>query len=56
VASGAPDLLLLIPAYNEEKRIEPVLREYANISGSIIMGDFRSWLCSMGAETTPWVL
>lgn len=25
----APDLLLLIPAYNEEQRIEPVLREYA---------------------------
>lgn len=24
-----PSLLLLIPAYNEEKRIEPVLREYA---------------------------
>jgi glycosyltransferase involved in cell wall biosynthesis len=26
---AAPDLLLLIPAYNEEKRIEPVLRDYA---------------------------
>jgi glycosyltransferase involved in cell wall biosynthesis len=25
----APSLLLLIPAYNEENRIEPVLREYA---------------------------
>src|SRR6185295_850841 len=25
----APSLLLLIPAYNEEKRIEPVLREFA---------------------------
>ena len=24
-----PSLLLLIPAYNEEARIEPVLREYA---------------------------
>ncbi len=29
MAPGAPDLLLLIPAYNEEKRIEPVLRDYA---------------------------
>ncbi|MEP6663799.1 MAG: glycosyltransferase [Verrucomicrobiota bacterium] len=26
---NAPSLLLLIPAYNEERRIEPVLREYA---------------------------
>lgn len=26
---SAPSLLLLIPAYNEEDRIEPVLREYA---------------------------
>ena len=25
----APSLLLLIPAYNEEQRIEPVLRDYA---------------------------
>lgn len=25
---GEPSLLLLIPAYNEERRIEPVLREY----------------------------
>ena len=24
-----PSLLILIPAYNEERRIEPVLREYA---------------------------
>lgn len=26
--SSAPSLLILIPAYNEEQRIEPVLREY----------------------------
>jgi len=25
----APSLLLLIPAYNEELRLEPVLRDYA---------------------------
>jgi len=24
-----PSLLILIPAYNEEARIEPVLRDYA---------------------------
>jgi dolichol-phosphate mannosyltransferase len=29
VTVPAPDLVLLIPAYNEEQRIEPVLREYA---------------------------
>lgn len=29
MTSSAPSLLLLIPAYNEEKRIEPVLREFA---------------------------
>jgi glycosyltransferase involved in cell wall biosynthesis len=29
VSSHAPSLLLLIPAYNEERRIEPVLRDYA---------------------------
>jgi glycosyltransferase involved in cell wall biosynthesis len=29
VSPPAPSLLLLIPAYNEERRIEPVLRDYA---------------------------
>jgi len=29
VTEAQPSLLLLIPAYNEENRIEPVLREYA---------------------------
>jgi glycosyltransferase involved in cell wall biosynthesis len=29
VSQGDPSVLLLIPAYNEESRIEPVLREYA---------------------------
>jgi glycosyltransferase involved in cell wall biosynthesis len=29
VTAAAPSLLLLIPAYNEEARIEPVLRDYA---------------------------
>jgi glycosyltransferase involved in cell wall biosynthesis len=29
VAQGDPSVILLIPAYNEEERIEPVLREFA---------------------------
>ena len=29
MTQGAPSLLVLIPAYNEEQRIEPVLREFA---------------------------
>ncbi|HSH94461.1 MAG TPA: glycosyltransferase [Roseimicrobium sp.] len=29
MTQSVPSILLLIPAYNEEKRIEPVLREYA---------------------------
>ncbi|MFN7140665.1 MAG: glycosyltransferase, partial [Limisphaerales bacterium] len=29
MTSGTPSLLLLVPAYNEEKRIEPLLRDYA---------------------------
>lgn len=37
----APSLLLLIPAYNEEKRIEPVLREYAEYFGKNYPGKFQ---------------
>ena len=29
MAVPEPSLLILIPAYNEEARIEPVLRQYA---------------------------
>jgi len=36
-----PSLLLLIPAYNEEARIEPVLREYADFFGRNYHGAFR---------------
>ncbi len=35
-----PSLLLLIPAYNEERRIEPVLREYAQFFGRNYSGKF----------------
>jgi glycosyltransferase involved in cell wall biosynthesis len=36
-----PSLLLLIPAYNEEARIEPVLREYAAFFQKNYTGDFQ---------------
>jgi glycosyltransferase involved in cell wall biosynthesis len=36
-----PSLLLLIPAYNEEARIEPVLREYADFFGRNYSGKFQ---------------
>ncbi len=36
-----PSLLILIPAYNEEARIEPVLREYAEFLGKNYGGTFQ---------------
>jgi len=33
-----PSLLILIPAYNEERRIEPVLRDYADFFGKNYLG------------------
>src|SRR6266404_8950707 len=36
-----PSLLLLIPAYNEERRIEPVLHEYASYFEKQYHGNFR---------------
>ncbi|HEY5345330.1 MAG TPA: glycosyltransferase [Verrucomicrobiae bacterium] len=36
-----PSLLLLIPAYNEEARIEPVLREFADFFGRNYSGQFQ---------------
>ena len=36
-----PSLLILIPAYNEESRIEPVLREYADFFGKNYEGKFQ---------------
>jgi glycosyltransferase involved in cell wall biosynthesis len=41
VTQTAPRLLLLIPAYNEETRIEPVLREYAQYLGQHHTGRFQ---------------
>jgi dolichol-phosphate mannosyltransferase len=36
-----PSLLLLIPAYNEERRIEPVLRDYVRYFGEHYRGKFQ---------------
>ncbi|MGH7950432.1 MAG: glycosyltransferase [Limisphaerales bacterium] len=36
-----PSLLILIPAYNEEARIEPVLRDYAEFLGKNYSGKFQ---------------
>ena len=36
-----PSLLLLIPAFNEERRIEPVLRDYAQFFGAHYSGKFQ---------------
>ena len=36
-----PSLLILIPAYNEESRIEPTLRNYAQYFGAHYTGQFR---------------
>ncbi len=38
---SAPSLLLLIPAYNEEARIEPVLRHYADFFRKKYQGKVR---------------
>ena len=37
----APSLMLLIPAYNEERRIEPVLRDYVQYFRQNYPGKFQ---------------
>ena len=41
MTQSAPSLLLLIPAYNEEKRIEPTLRDYAQFFRGNYQGKFQ---------------
>jgi glycosyltransferase involved in cell wall biosynthesis len=41
VSETAPSLLLLIPAYNEERRIEPVLRDFATYFEKHYAGKFQ---------------
>ena len=42
MADGSPSVLLLIPAYNEEERIGPVLRDYATYFREHYEGEFRA--------------
>ena len=41
MSQAAPSVLVLIPAYNEEERIEPVLREYARYFRDHYAGKFQ---------------
>lgn len=41
MTNKAPSLLLLIPAYNEEKRLEPVLRDFAAYFKANYPGEFQ---------------
>ena len=41
-AQTEPSVLLLIPAYNEEERIGPVLRDYAEYFREHYKGEFRA--------------
>jgi len=41
VSQSAPSLLLLIPAYNEEQRLEPVLRDYGEYFKRHYIGKFQ---------------
>jgi glycosyltransferase involved in cell wall biosynthesis len=41
VSEGLPSVLLLIPAYNEEDRVEPVLRSYASYFRENYAGKFQ---------------
>jgi glycosyltransferase involved in cell wall biosynthesis len=43
-----PSLLILIPAYNEERRIEPVLRDYARFFQQNYSGKFRLFVVLNG--------
>jgi glycosyltransferase involved in cell wall biosynthesis len=43
-----PSLLILIPAYNEERRIEPVLRDYAQYFQKNYSGKFRLFVVLNG--------
>ena len=43
-----PSLLILIPAYNEERRIEPVLRDYAQFFQKNYSGRFRLFVVLNG--------
>ena len=50
---SAPSLLLLIPAYNEEHRIAPVLSAYAEYFYRHYPGRVRILVVLNGCRTTP---
>ena len=54
VPQAEPGVLLLIPAYNEEKRIEPVLREYAEYFKRNYAGQFSLVVVLNGCVDNTW--
>src|SRR4051794_18018505 len=50
VSQLSPSVLLLIPAYNEERRIEPVLREYAKYFREHHKGSFEICVVANGCR------
>lgn len=57
MADAAPSLLLLIPAYNEEDRIGPVLRDYVHHFRAHYGGPFRLLVVMNGCQDdTPGVV
>jgi len=54
VPQTEPSVLLLIPAYNEEKRIEPVLRDYAQYFQRNYAGQFSIVVVLNGCVDNTW--
>ncbi len=50
VSRPSPKVLLLIPAYNEERRIEPVLRDYAKYFRDNHQGEFEICVVTNGCR------
>jgi dolichol-phosphate mannosyltransferase len=56
VPQSEPSVLLLIPAYNEEKRIEPVLRQYAEYFQRNYTGKFSLVVVLNGCIDNTWAV
>jgi glycosyltransferase involved in cell wall biosynthesis len=54
MSQTAPSLLLLIPAYNEEQRIGPVLEAYAQYFGQHYPGQFQLVVVLNGCTDNTW--